>query len=367
MQKVFLNMLLVGSILLAGTSGVLYAEDVDKVFKMDGSVVQLNIDGMSFGRIVHKIANQKQYMDMDDVQSFEFYDVPVDYQRAEKYRTMGRYTEAIRQYEAAMNGKIIFREFIKKQCIPYYIGECHLKAAMALSGDKSKGEFKQALASFKDLIQKNPETFYLGHAREGMVKAHVRLGQLGKADQILVEMEDMPDPWPINAKLQRAILLEDDGKSQEAGDIYQDVISMENRYPIQACTARLRNGYCLLQLKRPDAAIEMFKKVVEQLEERFNMGDNAMNLAQAYNGLGDAYAASEKKESIRHALMSYLRVVVLYTMDETDHAKALYGAANSFERLQEDGWKENAAKLYRELGNRYPNSAWRKKAGRRAD
>jgi len=119
----------------------------------------------------------------------------------------------------------------------------------------------------------------------------------------------------------------------------------------QRLAARLGKARCLAANKKTEEAI----KDIESIIERANAEQTDL-LAQAYNALGNAYAAAGKT---KEAIFAFLHVDLLYYMNGDAHAEAL---ANLVLLWKKDNKPERAQRALQTLESRYRNSPWLKKA-----
>ena len=74
--------------------------------------------------------------------------------------------------------------------------------------------------------------------------------------------------------------------------------------------------------------------------------------------MGRSLSDQEGEENTRTALMSYLRVIILYSQFPDEHAEALFWASKCFDKLKQS---DRARELRAELTRSFPNSPWAKR------
>jgi len=119
-----------------------------------------------------------------------------------------------------------------------------------------------------------------------------------------------------------------------------------------AILSRLGIGSCQVLLGQFDEALAFFQKIADTAE------DKAV-LAGAFNGLGNCYF---KKTQWRDALLSFLRVEILYDGDAEQTARALFYSGKCFEmmggqRVGKDS-KLRAKMQYGKCASRFPGTKW---------
>src|SRR6185295_7685393 len=158
------------------------------------------------------------------------------------------------------------------------------------------------------------------------------------------------------------------GKLKDAIDRYDRVSAAgaAKGSPSSAATLALVASMRLrAQTGQPDAALTGLKGFLDgqdaaQRAAKADWSPNYEALAAAWNAFGDAYAAKGDHQS---ALLSYLRVVTDSELAGVsgERARALYAAAQSFEKAKTQDWKERAEQLKHELKEMYPTSPWAQK------
>jgi len=119
----------------------------------------------------------------------------------------------------------------------------------------------------------------------------------------------------------------------------------------QKLAATLGRANCMAETGQADQAIALVEEVISQAD-----AEEADLLGPAYVTLGNCYR--KKPDGVKQALLSYLKVDVLYSVNGTAHAEAL---ANLMELWAEVGKPERALEASEVLKSKYANSVWAKK------
>ena len=237
-----------------------------------------------------------------------------------------------------------------KQDLEFYTA--FTKAQMALAG---QGEIREAGSQMAAFVKNNPGNYHWLHANEVVGDLLVPAGAFDRAVEYYATVGKAP--WPdykmrAGVAMGRALLAQD--KVAEAEKQFDAVLAIRAEGEMadaQRLAARLGKARCLAANKKTEEAI----KDIESIIERANAEQTDL-LAQAYNALGNAYAAAGKT---KEAIFAFLHVDLLYYMNGDAHAEAL---ANLVLLWKKDNKPERAQRALQTLESRYRNSPWLKKA-----
>jgi tetratricopeptide (TPR) repeat protein len=234
----------------------------------------------------------------------------------------------------------------------------------------SAGDLQAAVAAADRLIAATPESRYVPHAYMAKARAQSWLGKQDAAQQTLdtfkglIDEKRLPERWRLEVQL--AEVLNDPSLSPSArrGRLGDVISSAGNDSPTVAARARVAEGESFLEEEQPsyDEALETFRDIVE------DPGSDEATLAAAYTGIGDCLyrQASAKLQqqgldeglqaTLQEALLSYLRVVVVYENQSRYVQQALFFSGRIFDLFGTPEGRTSARAMYRRLVANYPAS-----------
>ncbi len=284
----------------------------------------------------------------EQVVKVEYEGRPTEYDTGVNLFDSGNYENALRWLGQALERK---HPSLLKQYILYYTAKSHQKL----------NEPAEAIPAFEGIAGQGGKSRFLYEAAESLIELYSEAGRIDDARRML---RGLPTPKTRGEKLKRlifrAVIEENDGKLRRAMQIYGQA-KRDAGHGDQEEWARAAVGVvrCMLGLNKHSQAA----KDVAGLVNSGKLGDY---YAEAYVILGDALMATAKTdEDYEAAILAYLRVPALYPGNEATEAKALLGAGQAYQRVtgNEDA-KNRAAKLFRMLKQKYPNSSYAEQAGR---
>ena len=236
-----------------------------------------------------------------------------------------------------------------RQDIEFYTAYC--KAQMALGG---QGEIKDAGSAMANFVKNNPGSYHWLQANEVVGDLLTAMGVYDKAMEYYAPLGKTE--WPdykmrSGVAIGRALLAQN--QVEKAQQQFQAVLALKAEGDLataQRQAAELGNARCLAAQKKTDEAIKIIEGIIAKADP-----ESSELLGQAYNALGTAYRAANKK---KEALMAFLHVDLIYFMQPDAHAEAL---ANLVTLWKEDNKPEREQKCLQTLESRYPNSPWNKK------
>lgn len=277
------------------------------------------------------------------------------FEDAENARQGRRWKEARDAYRRALKSRNPRRELTTPACL-FYIAECSLEL----------GEFDAADSSYKELLEKHPNTRYKPHAILGLGRRHFETERYAIAIERFQELEKLAESktgwqeWLYEARLWQArAKLEQTGGHAAALQLVQKVLKADPRkYEDFLVQGRTVEAIAHVRAGRYDEAIRLLRKLTETIgaavgrEIAKGTGDRMQRTdAQCHNALGECYLrksdAGEKEQNLKEALLAYLWTVVFYPHLDQEFNQARKSAAACFEKL---GGKENqkrAAELRR--------------------
>lgn len=233
------------------------------------------------------------------------------------------------------------------------------------------GDLNAAVAAADKLIQTVPESAYV--PRTYLTKAEAQRGlrqdeqALATLDALrgLIDEKLLPKGWQLEADLGALLssaALSGSAKRDRIGDI---ISAAGSDYPLVRNRAFVAEGESYLQEDKPDlqAALVAFRKIAED-----PTADPA-TLAGAHAGIGECLyrqvagtlkpnepPSESQAKSLREALKSLLRVVVVYRDQSRYVQSALFHAGRSFDLFGTDEQSARARQMYARLISDYPSS-----------
>ena len=180
----------------------------------------------------------------------------------------------------------------------------------------------------------------------------------------MIDAKQLGTRWRIEADLATVIFDE----ALSAGDKTKKLEDLSARagvsFPMARNRAEVALGEEALRGGKVLAALKIFQGVAADPRA------DSRTLAAAYLGLGDCYWAKGErspgeesgKADLNKALVSYMRIVVVYKAEQRYVAKAMFFAGRCFQLLDGEGAQEHASKLYNKLIRYYGGSRWAKEA-----
>lgn len=242
----------------------------------------------------------------------------------------------------------------------------------------SMGDLQGVVEAADRLLRYAPRARQVPGAYLAKAQAQAALGKSDQAQRTLTEFqnkidaEGLSERWRLECRL--GLIQTDSSLSgAERRDRLQDLVSEAGKeFPTVANRARVAVGESWLAGDSPDydKARAVFEEILADPK-----ADDA-TLAGAYVGLGDcifqgAAAKVERKQDatadLKAALMSYLRVVVLYPGQTRYRPKALYFAGRCYDLLRDSDSTAlaRARELFRAILREYPESPWASEASKR--
>lgn len=230
------------------------------------------------------------------------------------------------------------------------------------------GELDKVVSTVDRLIAAQPDSRYVPLAQMRKIQA-ISDSEKSPASAIedlrnMIDAKQLGDRWRIEADL--ATVLFDETLS--AGDKTKKLEDLSARagvsFPMARNRAEVALGEEALRGGKVPAALKIFQGVAADPRA------DSRTLAAAYLGLGDCYWAKGErnpgeesgKADLNKALVSYMRIVVIYKAEQRYVAKAMFFAGRCFQLLDGEGAQEHANKLYNKLIRYYGGSRWAQEA-----
>lgn len=355
---------------LVAVLGLAPLSAADRIYLIDGSSIDCNIVAETLKTVSYQVDGKSTTVATEQVLQIEYERKPQAVDEADIAATDGNVEDAIaimEEYIAEFVGGKSPRR--GQEWAPAYAMSRVIELA------RSIGDSETVVEAAQRLIKNAPESRQLPEAYLAKACAELRLGKAEASRatlttfRTLIDERSLSERWLLECRLGS---IRADTALKPAGlrtELQNLQAAAGEEYPTVTNRARVYEAQALLAGDAPDygAARAIFARVVDDPKA------DAETLAAAYVGLGDctfqAAAALLKEgqdasEELRAALLSYLRVVVVYP-DEIDyHPKALFYAGRCYNLLerQDENASERAQKLFRNLMRDYPESTWAEEA-----
>lgn len=234
---------------------------------------------------------------------------------------------------------------------------------------KRKDNLESAIKKYQEVYAKAPDKGAKRHMKYKVAVLKVRLAQEagGSTDEALAALKEFKDTYPASWQIlpvlqTMAQLYAGGGKFKEAADLY-DEMSGFDLSPDAQLDAQIQAASLSIRAKAPEAALKKLEALAPKLAkgskqaQRLQIAiaechaaqgksDDAIGMlrgivnattdksikAAGYNALGESLM---KKEMYKEARWEFLWVDVVYNQDRTEHARALYNLATTFDALGE--------------------------------
>jgi tetratricopeptide (TPR) repeat protein len=318
------------------SKGTLYGEIVG----MDSAKVEIRQSGGN-GLVKQIPAN--------DIQAVFYEGEPLELKAAKNHVLADRFAEAWTALKKI--GKTPERPEVV-QDVEFYKALCASK--LALAGSMKVVDAGRMMRAFADA---NPKNYHYFEASEVVGDLLVAVGLYAPAAEYYARLDAAP--WPdyrMRAGVAAGRALLSQGKTEEALAGFDKVLATTaegDAAQQQRMAATLGKAAALVASKRSDEAVKIVEAFLDKADP-----ENAPLMARAYNIMGTAQRQAGRT---KEALLSFLRVDVLYASAHDAHAEAL---ANLADLWEQDHKTERANRARKTLEERYPESPWAKKGGK---
>ncbi|MED6333776.1 MAG: hypothetical protein VYE81_00130 [Planctomycetota bacterium] len=232
------------------------------------------------------------------------------------------------------------------------------------------GDAAGAEASADLLIENAPTSRYVPFAYLAKAQAQFDQGGGDKAQATLrafeaaIQKASMSKRWELECDLAR-VLFDASLKGNARREKLAEVSGLAGRkYPTVRNRADVAEAETWLASRDFEKAEKIFQRIVDDPKA------DASTLAAAYTGHGDclfqrafAIAGGRDQDRLyRSALLSFMRVIVVYPDQVRYVPKAMLLAARIFDQADEEISKDRAQRLYRTVMRLYDGSTWAQEA-----
>jgi len=334
----------------------------DTIHLVDGSslneveVLAEQLDGVTYRS---KGGSSEQRLDAERVLSIERERMPQALEEAERLVERGSFQEGIAQL-----GRFAEEARREKQdWAPAHALE------RALSLQVAQGQLAAAIETANRLLAQAPQSRHVPSALLAKAGAQRALGDAPAAQATLDALRDLivsrhlAARWSLELDLARLQGYAELGAPARRDRLAEIADQAGSTWPPVRNRARLLEGESFLEGAAPEfaKASELFAGI---LAEPIADEDT---LARAHAGLGDCqlHAAEQRIEAggdagadLRAALLSFMRVVVLYPEQAEPAAKCMFLAARACELLGDETSAADGRRLIAALLQRHPDSKW---------
>lgn len=329
----------------------------DEIRFTDGrpSLPDIEVVSETYEAVTYKIKGSMQTEPSVGVAEIVHDNASPRYSGAERKLQKGDWKGAIDDFQAVTRERLRDEQAWMKHYALFKVAE-----AYRLAGDAAA-----AVEAYQATLADNPKSRFYAPVKLGLGASKLAGGDMPGARAAFSELEGeakakkLGDRWADAASLALAEVLELDGKTQEALDRFRRCAAAAKGSAAARASCNVQRLSAKTEPARADAAAGAVQSIV-QGELKKKDGPDLEVLAAAYNALGDIYAA---KDDWKTALLSYLRVALDDDLKRlaNERPKALYCAAQAFEKAKTEDWKNRAEMLKNELRNSYPGSPWARK------
>ncbi len=291
----------------------------------------------------------------EEVLNVVYGDAPDEFKVGETFRSGKRWAEAAAAYEKAL-GKKGVRDWLPVYG-KFYLGECY-----RMLGEGDPASLDKAIGSYRELLTAKPDSRFLPEARYHLATCLRAKRDFAGAEAELRALDGevskfgLPKVWGVKTQMAFAGILESQGKWNEAEAKWAALArSAGADFPAEANMAQMRQGLCMVEQQKFDAARSHFEGLVRQSKEtEWDVR------AGAHLGLGKCYF---QQKDFKKARFELLQVDALYGIADV-HAEALFWAGRTNMMLEETEpqARQAARLLFTAVLVRHPSSTWSKKA-----
>lgn len=324
----------------------------DRIKKYTGAVLAENYDTVEVDTNGDGKADES--IPTTQVLRIVYDDTPADFRNAERAFGRERYGEAAdlfkRVLEEAARGGV--RRFWAEPHAWYYLGECARRQA-----GLDPAKYDEAAEIFQRVIETHPKARRVPDCLIGLARSRLGAGRLDEAAQAAEKAASGaygPEP-----ALWGTVVLAEVRARQRQADQSADLVKQARRaagapeFKGIALEVDLACAQALAAAGRGDEAYDILR---ERLQKHTEAETDAR--ARIYNTMGDCFLAQDQ---VKEALLSYLRVRLLYFKSRDELPRALYGTAICFRALKQGA---RAEEVVRELVQTFGDSRWAEMARR---
>lgn len=334
----------------------------DTIYLIDGSQIDdCKVTTETLLTVAYKEGNKKGEVAADQILSIDFSKMPSLVDRAETAAEEDALLDAVADYSEYLDG-VLSRDKPPAQYkwAPAY-AMYRLVELNAIMGNSAAVD-----SAANQLLEKAPDSRYVPLAYLKQIDA---LADLQKdptktieAFSELIDQKQLSQRWKLERNL--AVVLYD---AAVTGEARRDKLNSVARkagtaHPLVRNRARVAIAEAYLQENKISDAEVIFTEITDDPKA------DDRTLAAAHSGRGDCLrikaekGGNEDKDALKDAVLSYMRVVIVYKNELRYAPRAMFYAGRTFDALGEEQDKAFAQKLYIKVMRSFPGSRWAKEA-----
>ncbi len=334
----------------------------DTIHLKDGKTindVKVTKDGIK--QVTYKDGRRDKPVKSENILRIEFEGKPKLVDRAETAVDDGQFLAAIADFETYVQGHFASGRKARPVWAPAYA----LNRLIELNS--TIGDLEQVIFWADEMIAKAPDSRHLPGAYLAKATAQYLNKKGSKALKTLnaleakVQTEGLSRRWTLEVELGQVVLDDSIKAKARRTKLAGIATSAGSLFPLVKSRALVAEAESLLTTKKYSEAESILQKIVNA-----GVADPA-TLAAANTGLGEclfqrgvaaAEGGAERADLLKHSLMSFMRVVVVYKNESRYVPKAMFYAGRVFDLAEDEISKERAQKLYRRVMRDYQGSHW---------
>jgi tetratricopeptide (TPR) repeat protein len=333
-------------VLSVGLTTRLQAED--QVERRVGPTVRGDITEISRTEIVVKGRNNQRdyHIPANEIERIHWQAERPQLSQIRVEERNGQFDKAIAGYEAAL----------KDSTSPNLTTDLEFliaraAASRALANEENYDDAIKRLEKFRAVHSANFRYF---EALKLLARLYMAKSDVEKADATMKLLLEAPwTDFKMEADILQAQVALASGKTEAALGPIENVLRVKPSSPGELSRryeALLLKATCLQKEGKFPEAIDVLTGILDEAGE-----DDTKTLAETCVRLGDCYQAAGRT---KEAILSYLRVDILFPKEKSQHAEALYYLSRLF---VQDGKPDKSADAQARLQQSYPHSPWTSK------
>jgi tetratricopeptide (TPR) repeat protein len=317
----------------------------DQVERRVGPMVRGDVTEISRTEIVLKgRSNQRDYhIPANEIERIHWQSERPQLSQIRIEERNGQFDKAIAGYEAAL----------KDSTSPNLTTDLEFliaraTASRALADEENYDDAIKRLEKFRTV---HSENFRYFEALKLLARLYMAKPDVEKANATMKLLLEAPwTDFKMEADILQAQVALAGGKTEAALGPIENVLRVRPSSPGELSRryeALLLKATCLQKEGKFPEAIDVLTGILDQAGE-----DDTKTLAETCVRLGDCYQAAGRT---KEAILSYLRVDILFPKEKSQHAEALYYLSRLF---AQDGKPDKSADAQARLQQSYPHSPW---------
>jgi len=339
----------------------------DTIYLVDGkTIADITIQTEHLLEVTYKDGNNEKTVASDKVLAIDYDRMPKVLDRAETSVKEGFYEDAAIDFDEYVT-EVLDSD---KPLTRYRWSTAHaMNRLVELSS--AVGDHAVTVKAADRLIEKAPDSRHLPSAYLKKAEAVRLLGKAGDAvkivDQFSAVIADkgLSNRWKLECDLARLIYDDTVQKGQRKKGLEEIVSGAGSKYPVVRNRARVAIGEGYLAANDLKGAEATFGEVTADPKA------DDRTLAAAFTGLGDCLyqrgvslneAGKDGGEILQQAIISYMRVAVVYKSQVLYTPKAMFYAGRCYAQFQDAQSQEREQRLYTAVLREFAGTTWASEA-----